>query len=49
MFFIQCTDVKLSGSTPEIKTKQVDGGEKKKNVPPCVSSRVFLKWQRVEE
>lgn len=45
---MQCTDVKLSGSTPEIKTKQVDGG-KKKNVPPCVSSRVFLKWQRVEE
>lgn len=37
---MQCTDVKLSGSTPEIKTKQVDGGEKKKTSPrvcPLVS------------
>ena len=41
MFFMQCTDVKLSGLTPEIKTKQVDGGKKKQNSPPCVSSRVF--------
>lgn len=41
MFFMQCTDVKLSGSTPEIKTKQVEGG-KKKNVPPmCVLSCLF--------
>lgn len=42
MFFMQCTDVKLSGLTPEIKTKQVDGGKKNKT-PPHVCPLVSFK------